>query len=135
MLLVIVIEMLQPWSRIAWARILDNIVGSLALLLAVLALWPDLGVPLEECLRVGIGANHADHEELGNDAVEANRAVLAEAVVAITFRLEAVATETSFDANVAKLGAPTGRRGLGFGHCRPGGKERRDCDCKRRRQG
>ena len=59
MLFVIVTEMLQPGSGIAWARILDNIVGSLAALLAVLALWPDLGVPLEERLRAGIAANRA----------------------------------------------------------------------------
>lgn len=59
MLFVIVTEMLQPGSGIAWARILDNIVGSFAALLAVLALWPDFGIALEDRLRSGIAANRA----------------------------------------------------------------------------
>lgn len=59
MLFVIVTEMLQPGAGIAWARILDNVVGSLAALLAVLALWPDLGTSLEDRLRAGIEANRA----------------------------------------------------------------------------
>ncbi|WP_226638575.1 FUSC family protein [Novosphingobium profundi] len=71
MLFVIVTEMLQPGSGIAWARILDNIVGSLAALLAVLALWPDLGVPLEERLRAGIAANRAYLDAVEGDAHEA----------------------------------------------------------------
>lgn len=59
MLFVIVTEILQPGAGIAWIRLVDNIVGSFAALLAVLALWPDFGIRLEDRLRSGIAANRA----------------------------------------------------------------------------
>ncbi len=77
MLFVIVTEMLQPGHGIAFARIVDNIVGSFAALLAVLALWPDLGTTLEDRLRAGIAANRAYleavREGLADEEIERRR--------------------------------------------------------------
>lgn len=66
MLFVIVTEMLQPGAGIAGARIVDNVIGSLAALLAVFLLWPDFGASLKVRIAEGIAANRAYF-----DAVEA----------------------------------------------------------------
>lgn len=58
-LFVIVTEMLKPGVGIASARMLDNIVGSIAALLAVFVLWPDFGAPLKRRIREGTEANLA----------------------------------------------------------------------------
>lgn len=68
MLFVIVTEVLSPGVGVASARMLDNVLGSLAALLAVLLLWPDFGNPLEQRLQQGIAANRAYF-----DAVQAPR--------------------------------------------------------------
>lgn len=57
MLFIIVTEALQPGVGIASARILDNTIGSLAALLSVLVLWPNLGPPLKVLLKKGLDAN------------------------------------------------------------------------------
>ena len=70
MLFVIVTEMLQPGAGIAGARMLDNVIGSLAALLAVFLLWPDFGASLKVRIEEGIAANRAYF-----GAVEAERPV------------------------------------------------------------
>ncbi|MBO0662274.1 FUSC family protein [Jiella sp. MQZ9-1] len=70
MLFVIVTEMLEPGGGIASARMLDNVIGSLAALLAVFLLWPDFGASLNERIRDGIAANRRYF-----DAVEAARPI------------------------------------------------------------
>ena len=59
MLFILVTELLQPGAGIASARMLDNVIGSIAALLAVLLLWPDFGASPTERIRSGIAANHA----------------------------------------------------------------------------
>ena len=59
MLFILVTELLQPGAGIASARMLDNVIGSIAALLAVLLLWPDFGASPTERIRTGIAANHA----------------------------------------------------------------------------
>ncbi len=59
MLFVIVTEMLQPGVGIASARMLDNVVGSTAALLAVFLLWPDFGASVKQRVLQGIEANRA----------------------------------------------------------------------------
>ncbi len=58
MLFVIVTEMLQPGAGIASARMLDNVIGSIAALLAVFVLWPDFGASLKQRIEEGVEANH-----------------------------------------------------------------------------
>ncbi len=59
MLFIMVTELLQPGAGVASARMLDNTIGSLTALAAVLILWPDLGAPLSRQLEEGLKANHA----------------------------------------------------------------------------
>lgn len=70
MLFVIVTEMLQPGVGIASARVLDNVVGSVAALLAVFLLWPDFGASLEARIEEGLAANRIYFE-----AVQAEKSV------------------------------------------------------------
>ncbi|NKJ44613.1 FUSC family protein [Novosphingobium sp. SG720] len=62
MLFVIVTAMLHPGEGIVAARMVDNVIGSLAALLAVLALWPDFGASLQGRIAEGIAANRAYFE-------------------------------------------------------------------------
>jgi uncharacterized membrane protein YccC len=59
MLFVIVTAMLHPGEGIAAARMIDNVIGSLAALLAVFLLWPDFGASLPGRIAEGIAANRA----------------------------------------------------------------------------
>jgi uncharacterized membrane protein YccC len=70
MLFIIVTEILQPGVGIASARMLDNVIGSIAALLAVFLLWPDFGASLTEEIRQGIAANRVYFE-----AVEAAKPI------------------------------------------------------------
>ncbi|HBF29194.1 FUSC family protein [Rhizobium sp.] len=79
MLFIIVTELLQPGAGVASARILDNAIGSLTALAAVLVLWPDLGAPLSKLAEEGLRANRAylDAVEKGadvQDIIKARRA-------------------------------------------------------------
>lgn len=58
-LFIIVTDMMHPGSGIAAARVVDNLLGSIAALLAVLVLWPDLGPPLHQLITKGREANLA----------------------------------------------------------------------------
>ncbi|WP_149747140.1 FUSC family protein [Rhizobium sp. RU35A] len=57
MLFVFVTDMLHPGAGIASARMLDNVIGSVAALLAVFLFWPDFGTALSLLIREGIEAN------------------------------------------------------------------------------
>lgn len=59
MLFITVTEIIQPGAGIASARIIDNVIGSLAAILAVFLLWPDFGVSLKRRIEEGIAANRA----------------------------------------------------------------------------
>lgn len=59
MLFIMVTELLQPGAGVASARMLDNSIGSLTALVAVLVLWPDLGAPLSTLISEGLKANRA----------------------------------------------------------------------------
>ncbi|MBB3810013.1 FUSC family protein [Pseudochelatococcus contaminans] len=59
MLFILVTEMLQPGVGIASARMLDNLVGSLAALSSVLVLWPEFGPALQRRIEAGLEANRA----------------------------------------------------------------------------
>lgn len=72
MLFVLVTDMLHPGVGIASARVIDNIVGSIAALLAVFAFRPDFGPPLPRRIEDGISANRRYGE-----AVESNQPIAA----------------------------------------------------------
>lgn len=59
MLFIIVTDMMHPGSGVAAARVVDNLLGSIAALLAVLVLWPDFGPPLRTLIVKGREANRA----------------------------------------------------------------------------
>ncbi|MFG1181228.1 FUSC family protein [Xanthobacter versatilis] len=59
MLFIIVTELVQPGAGIGSARILDNTVGSLTAVLAVLLLWPDFGPPVTRLIADGLNTNRA----------------------------------------------------------------------------
>jgi uncharacterized membrane protein YccC len=59
MLFVIVTQILHPGEGVAAARMADNVLGSVAALLAVFTLWPDFGASLQERIAQGIAANMA----------------------------------------------------------------------------
>ncbi|MFG1371299.1 FUSC family protein [Xanthobacter oligotrophicus] len=59
MLFIIVTELVQPGAGIGSARILDNTVGSLTAVLAVLLLWPDFGPPVTRLIEDGLKTNRA----------------------------------------------------------------------------
>jgi uncharacterized membrane protein YccC len=61
-LFVLVTQMLHPGAGIAWARMFDNVIGSVAALLAVFLLWPDFGAPLTSRIADGIDANQRYRE-------------------------------------------------------------------------
>ncbi|TWD50802.1 putative membrane protein YccC [Agrobacterium vitis] len=69
MLFIMVTEMLQSGAGVASARIVDNTVGSLTALVAILVLWPDFGSPLSALIQEGLRANQAylDAVESGAD--------------------------------------------------------------------
>lgn len=71
MLFIIVTDMMHPGSGVAAARVVDNLLGSIAALLAVLVLWPDFGPPLHTLIVKGREANRAYLE-----SVTAGRPVL-----------------------------------------------------------
>lgn len=64
LLFVLVTEMLHPGLGIASARMLDNVIGSLAALLAVCMVWPDFGTPLTKRIAEGIEANRRYSEAI-----------------------------------------------------------------------
>lgn len=66
-LFVIVTEILQPGAGIASARILDNIIGSLAALIAVFVLWPDFGASLRKRIAESIAAHRTYFEAVLED--------------------------------------------------------------------
>jgi uncharacterized membrane protein YgaE (UPF0421/DUF939 family) len=70
MLFIMVTELLQSGAGVASARILDNTIGSLTALAAVLLLWPDLGLPLSSLIADGLKANrdYLDAVERGEDS-------------------------------------------------------------------
>lgn len=72
MLFVLVTDMLHPGVGIASARVIDNVVGSIAALLAVFAFRPDFGPPLPRRIADGIGANR-----LYGQAVESGQTLAA----------------------------------------------------------
>lgn len=57
MLFIIVTDMIHPGTGTAVTRVVDNFLGSVAALLAVLILWPDLGPPLHQLIAKGREAN------------------------------------------------------------------------------
>lgn len=59
MLFIVVTEMLQHGSAIAWTRVVDNLIGSGVALLAALTLWPEFGATLRERIAMGLRANRA----------------------------------------------------------------------------
>lgn len=67
MLFVIVTETLQPGAGIASARMLDNVIGSIAALLAALWLWPERGATLRELIKAGIDANQRYAQAVRDD--------------------------------------------------------------------
>lgn len=67
MLFVIVTEILQPGAGIASARMVDNIIGSLAALIAVFLLWPDFGASLRNRIAESIAAHRAYFEAVLED--------------------------------------------------------------------
>ncbi|TBN08311.1 FUSC family protein [Agrobacterium cavarae] len=71
MLFIIVTDMMHPGSGVAAARVVDNLLGSIAALLAVLVLWPDFGPPLHTLIVKGQEANRSYLE-----SVTAGRPVL-----------------------------------------------------------
>jgi len=71
MLFIIVTDMMHPGSGVAAARVVDNLLGSIAALLAVLVLWPDFGPPLHTLIVKGREANRSYLE-----SVTAGRPVL-----------------------------------------------------------
>ncbi|MDZ7281458.1 FUSC family protein [Sphingomonas sanguinis] len=77
MLFVLVTDMLHPGVGIASARVVDNVVGSIAALLAVFAFRPDFGPPLPSRIEAGIGANRLYGQAVESDqplaAIEAAR--------------------------------------------------------------
>lgn len=70
MLFVLVTDMLHPGLGIASARIVDNVAGSVAALLAVFAFRPDFGPPLPKRIEAGIAA----HRRYG-EAVESGQSI------------------------------------------------------------
>ena len=68
MLFIIVAEMLQPGTGIASARMLDNVIGSIAALLSVVVFWPELGPPLQARIDRSHEANRAYHDAVLSDA-------------------------------------------------------------------
>lgn len=76
MLFIMVTELLQPGAGVASARMLDNSIGSLTALVAVLVLWPDLGAPLSTLISEGLKANRAylDAVEHASDEESINAA-------------------------------------------------------------
>lgn len=67
MLFVIVTEILQPVAGIASARMVDNVIGSIAALLAVFALWPDFGASLRKRISESIAAHRTYFEAVLED--------------------------------------------------------------------
>lgn len=67
MLFVIVTETLQPGAGIASARMLDNVIGSVAALLAALWLWPERGATLRDLIDRGIDANQGYAQAVRDD--------------------------------------------------------------------
>lgn len=67
MLFVIVTEILQPGAGIASARMVDNIIGSLAALIAVFVLWPDFGASLRKRIAESIAAHRTYFEAVLED--------------------------------------------------------------------
>lgn len=90
MLFVLVTDMLHPGLGIASARIVDNVAGSVAALLAVFAFRPDLGPPLPRRIEAGIAA----HRRYG-EAVETGQPI---AVIEAARR---AAGRASVDAEIA----------------------------------
>ncbi|WP_454280391.1 FUSC family protein [Sphingomonas sp. Marseille-Q8236] len=67
MLFVIVTDTLHPGAGSASARMLDNVVGSIAALLAALWLWPERGPSLGALIRAGIDANQRYAQAVRDD--------------------------------------------------------------------
>ncbi|WP_395330635.1 FUSC family protein [Novosphingobium sp. BL-8H] len=116
-LFVIVTEMLSPGAGIAGARMLDNVIGSLAALLAVFLLWPDLGASLKERIREGIEANRAYF-----DAVQADRPVAEVEAVRRSAGLASVEAEVALH----DVGSILRRLSLSASGSAPGGASLRD---------
>ncbi len=57
MLFIIVTDIIHPGAGTAVTRVIDNLLGSVAALLAVLVLWPDFGPPLHRLIAKGREAN------------------------------------------------------------------------------
>ncbi|MBB4952215.1 hypothetical protein H4S14_000257 [Agrobacterium vitis] len=68
MLFILVTELLQSGAGVASARILDNTIGSLTALVAVLVLWPDPALPLSALINEGLKANRAYLEAVESGA-------------------------------------------------------------------
>lgn len=90
MLFIIVAEMLQPGTGIASARMLDNVIGSIAALLSVIVFWPELGPPLQARIERSHDANRAYHD-----------AVLSDAPIETIHRLRRAAGMASIEAEIA----------------------------------
>lgn len=90
MLFIIVAEMLQPGTGIASARMLDNVIGSIAALLSVIVFWPELGPPLQARIERSHDANRAYHD-----------AVLSDAPIDTIHRLRRAAGMASIEAEIA----------------------------------
>ncbi|MCM2293126.1 FUSC family protein [Allorhizobium sp. BGMRC 0089] len=67
-LFIIITELLEPGAGIASARMFDNTLGSLAALVSVLALWPDLGPSVGFLIERGLAANQAYLETVQSGA-------------------------------------------------------------------
>ena len=84
-LFVLVTDMLHPGVGIASARMIDNVVGSLAALVAVLAFRSDFGPPLPKRIEDGIRANRRYGKAVESDrpfaVIEAARAAAGRASV------------------------------------------------------
>ncbi|MFC0239945.1 FUSC family protein [Rhodopseudomonas telluris] len=90
MLFIIVAEMLQPGTGIVSARMLDNVIGSIAALLSVIVFWPELGPSLQTRIARSHDANRAYHD-----------AVLSNAPIETIHRLRRAAGMASIEAEIA----------------------------------
>ncbi|SNT31535.1 FUSC family protein [Tropicimonas sediminicola] len=68
MLFIIVTEMLQPGTGIASARVLDNMIGSIAAMAAVFAIWPETEPSPRDRIERGVEAHRAYIEAVRSEA-------------------------------------------------------------------
>lgn len=65
-LFVLVTEMLQPGNGITDARMMDNIIGSVSALFAVVLIWPDFGLSNKKQLKNAVDANRLYFEAVSS---------------------------------------------------------------------